>query len=104
MGTIRTRKSDSGYFESYANRGSLLTGSFSSRNLPGDANEFYFGVLSGLPVDGLAAFTGTKGGQNAAWHPDHLSTSALSPPPHQGKLSRSQFQATGWLTDMFCEQ
>ena len=25
----------------------------------------------------------------------------LSPPPTQGKLSRSQFQATGWLTDMF---
>jgi len=54
MGTVRTRKSHSGYFESYANWGSQLTGGFSVR------------VLSRLPQTGfeVALFRFTTDAKN----------------------------------------
>jgi hypothetical protein len=61
MGTVRTGKSDSGYFESYANRGMLLTEVMSVRILFGEAHIADFGILYGLSVYSEAPFTGETG-------------------------------------------
>src|ERR1035437_7204303 len=95
MGTLRTKKPDAGYAESSANCESLSTEVMAVRNLFGDADNSHFGILSGLPVNEAASFTGLNRPKRSQVPRSNMESSFLVRPDRRVARRSSQSLSFG---------